>query len=99
MGFSWTPRSDGSLSSRISLSPSPATSKKRLVNLIASSFVFARMMARFLVANFQSPTSVLNPPYIMRLASKGISSGPPICPIRGSFITLAFTRSRCARDL
>jgi len=42
-------------------------------------------------------TIVLKPPYAMRFGSKGISGGPPIAAI--SFITLALTRSRCARDL
>lgn len=43
-------------------------------------------------------TTVLNPPYATRLTSKGMSGGPP--PILAiSFMTLAFTRSRCLRDL
>src|SRR5699024_2234449 len=42
-------------------------------------------------------TIVLKPPCAMRLMSKGMSGGPPIAAI--SFITLALTRSRCARDL
>lgn len=42
-------------------------------------------------------TMTLNPPYAMRLRSKGIGS---FCSVMsGSFITFAFTASRCARDL
>jgi hypothetical protein len=37
---------------------------------------------------------VLKPPKIMRLPSKGIAFGSIICARRGSFITLAVTRSR-----
>lgn len=40
----------------------------------------------------------LNPPQSMRLASKGIDFGS-ILARRGSFMTFALTRSRCARDL
>ena len=35
----------------------------------------------------------------MRLTSKGIDFGSHIAVMRGSFMTLALTRSRCARDL
>ena len=45
-------------------------------------------------------TITLKPPYDMRLASNGIASmSAIILAIRGSFITFALTRSRCARDL
>lgn len=45
----------------------------------------------------QRSTMTLNPPYAMRLASNGITF--IIFRIRGSFMTLALTRLRCARDL
>ena len=41
----------------------------------------------------------LNPPKIMRLPSNGIAFGFIIFASRGSFMTLAFTRSRCFFDL
>ena len=41
----------------------------------------------------------LNPPYISRLPSKGIDLGSIMSASRGSFMTLALTRSRCERDL
>src|SRR6059036_653079 len=46
----------------------------------------------------QASTRILNPPTAMRLTSKGILD-VIIFVRRGSFITLALTRSRCARDL
>jgi hypothetical protein len=47
----------------------------------------------------QASTRTLNPPQNMRLPSKGMAVGSIIFARRGSFITLALTRSRCARDL
>ena len=43
-------------------------------------------------------TMDLKPPQNMRMPSNGMVSGP-MSAIRGSFIALALTRSRCARDL
>src|SRR6266581_7038516 len=47
----------------------------------------------------QASTITLNPPQNMRLPSKGIVFGSIIFASRLSFMTLAMTRSRCARDL
>src|SRR4029077_4838407 len=47
----------------------------------------------------QPSTKVLNPPQNMRLPSKGNALGSIMFHKRGSFNTLVFTRSRCARDL
>src|SRR6185369_8687492 len=47
----------------------------------------------------QSSSSVLNPPQNMRLPSNGMVLGSIIGARRGSFITLALTLSRWARDL
>src|SRR5687767_9715126 len=44
-------------------------------------------------------TIILKPPTIMRLPSNGIPFGSIIAASLGSFIALALTRSRCARDL
>lgn len=41
----------------------------------------------------------MNPPQAMRVQSKGIDFSSPMLARRGSFITLALTRSRWARDL
>src|SRR5258706_14464846 len=47
----------------------------------------------------QSSTIPLKPPQNMRLPSKGMFFGSIIAARRGAFITLAFTVSRCLRDL
>ena len=47
----------------------------------------------------QPLTSILKPPQNMRLPSKGKALGSIMFARRGSFITLALMRSRCARDL
>ena len=47
----------------------------------------------------QAATRTLNPPQTIRATSKGIAFGSHIFAMRGSFITFALTRSRCARDL
>ena len=44
-------------------------------------------------------TATVNPPYCMRDTSNGIDFSSQISPMRESFMTLAFTRSRCAFDL
>src|SRR5687768_3746018 len=47
----------------------------------------------------QASTNTLNPPYVMRFASNGIFFVSIDALRRGSFMTWAFTRSRCALDL
>src|SRR5207245_5208414 len=74
------------------------------VHEAAAAAAFRAAMSIFFVLSIASmydhrSTMTLNPPQNMRLPSKGIAFGSIIFARRLSFMTLALTRSRCARDL